>query len=93
MTEHLILKVYIAGHTPAAQRAIHNVEKVCAEYSNHYTYKITVIDILKHPQLAESEKILATPTVVKELPLPTRRVVGDLSETEQLLAGLDLMPE
>jgi len=90
MTEHLLLKVYIAGNTPAGRRAIRNLEKACAEYSNHHTYKIEVIDILKHPQLAESENILATPTVVKELPAPIRRVVGDLSETEQLLVGLDL---
>lgn len=93
MSEHLKLKVYIAGMTPAARRAIHNLETACAKYSNHHTYSIDVVNILEHPQLAEQEKILATPTVVKELPAPIKRVVGDLSEVDQLLVGLDLVPD
>jgi len=91
MSIKLVLKVYIAGETPVARRTIANLEKICAEVSNAHEYSVDVIDILKHPQLAKDEKILATPTVVKELPEPVRRVIGDLSDREQALIGLDLV--
>lgn len=88
----LVLRLYIAGRTPAAERAIRNLEQLLAEAygddSEHYS--VEVVDITERPQLAEDERILATPVVVKKLPLPVRRVVGDLSERERVLIGLDL---
>lgn len=88
----LVLRLYIAGRTPAAERAISNLEQLLAEaYGDEdATYSIEVVDILERPQLAEDERILATPLVVKKLPPPVRRVVGDLSERERVLVGLDL---
>lgn len=86
----MVLKLYIAGMTIAASRALENLKNICEELYNETTYVIEVIDILKKPQLAEDEKILATPTVIKELPTPIRRLVGDLSNKEQVLVGLDL---
>lgn len=91
MNERIILKLYIAGMTPAAQRAIKNLNDICAEISNGEEYVLEVIDILLHPQLAEDEKILATPTVIKQLPPPMRRLIGDFSVKSQVLIGLDLI--
>ena len=85
------LKLFITGHTPQSQRAIENLRSICEEqYSGQY--ELSVIDVLEHPQLAEDEKILATPTVIKELPPPFRRIIGDLSNKEKVLLGLDLYP-
>lgn len=90
MTTHL-LRLYIAGRTPAADRALHNLERLAVEVATaDIVIQIEVIDILERPQLAEDERILATPVVIKKLPLPMRRVVGDLSEREKVLIGLDL---
>lgn len=91
MTAKVVLKLYINGMTAAARVALDNLEKVCGEFHNAHEYSIEVIDIREHPQLAEDEKIVATPTVIKQLPPPIRRVIGDLSEREQLLLGLDLV--
>jgi len=85
----LVLKLYVAGMTPAAERAIANLKNVCAELD--LEYDIEVIDILERPQLAEDERILATPTVVRKLPPPMRSLVGDLSDREQVVVGLDLV--
>ena len=85
-----LLKLYIAGRTPRTERAIANLEELCASGDLPGDYELVVIDVLERPQLAENEKILATPTLVKELPPPLRRVVGDLSDRERILVGLDL---
>lgn len=85
------LKLYITGETPRTRAAIRNLERLCEDELSGQ-YEIVVIDVLKHPQLAENERILATPTVIKELPLPVRRVIGDLSDSESVLLGLDINP-
>jgi circadian clock protein KaiB len=84
-----LLKLYVTGQTARSQRAIANLRRIC-EQELHGEYEMLVIDVLERPQLAEDEKILATPTVVKELPAPIRRVIGDLSDSERVLLGLDL---
>lgn len=71
------LRLYVTGRTPASQRAIANLEQICAAELQG-RYEIEVIDVLEHPQLAEYEKILATPTLVKQLPEPVRKIIGDL---------------
>ena len=80
-------------HRPDArsQQAIANLRRICEEELSG-RYELVVIDVLERPQLAEDEKILATPTVVKELPHPIRRIIGDLSDSERVLLGLDLRP-
>ena len=85
------LRLYVTGRTPASQRAIANLEQICAAELQG-RYEIEVIDVLEHPQLAEYEKILATPTLVRQLPEPVRKIIGDLSEREKVLLGLDLLP-
>jgi circadian clock protein KaiB len=88
MEKHL-LTLYVTGQTPRSQRAIANLRELC-EQELQGRYELTVIDVLEHPQLAEDQKILATPTVVRELPPPMRRIIGDLSDSERVLLGLDL---
>lgn len=86
-----LIKLYVTGQTPRSQQAIANLRRICeGELSGRY--ELVVIDVLERPQLAEDEKILATPTVVKELPHPIRRIIGDLSDSERVLLGLDLRP-
>ena len=83
------LRLYITGSTPQSQRAIDNLKLICdAELPG--VYEVEVIDVLEHPALAENEKILATPTLVKRLPEPVRKIIGDLSDREKVLLGLDL---
>lgn len=84
-----VLKLYVTGQTARTERAIYNLYDLCNKYLAG-NYEITVIDVLEYPQLAEEEKILATPTVIRELPLPRRRLVGDLSDVERVLSALDL---
>ena len=84
-----VLKLYITGQTLKSERAIANMRRICEQELNGQ-YDLVVIDILERPQLAEDEKILATPTLIKELPPPLSRVIGDLSDTEKVLLGLDL---
>ncbi|MDZ3836414.1 MAG: circadian clock protein KaiB [Rhodospirillales bacterium] len=84
-----VLKLYIAGRTPRTESAISSLKEIC-ERDFSGLYELAVIDVLERPQLAENEKILATPTLVKELPPPLRRVVGDLSDLDRVLVGLDL---
>ncbi|APW61957.1 circadian clock protein KaiB [Paludisphaera borealis] len=90
MTKYTI-KLYVTGRTPRAEHAIANLRRICEEELSG-RYDLLVIDVLELPQLAEDEKILATPTVVKELPVPIRRIIGDLSDKERVLLGLDLRP-
>lgn len=87
--KQFVLKLYIAGRTPRTEQAISSLKEIC-ERDLSSAYELAVIDVLERPQLAENEKILATPTLVKELPPPIRRVVGDLSDRERVLVGLDL---
>jgi circadian clock protein KaiB len=86
-----LLKLYITGQTPNSVRAIANLQRIC-EMELKGQYDLVIIDVLEHPQLAEDEKILATPTLIKELPPPLRRLIGDLSDTDKVLLGLDLQP-
>lgn len=91
MANKYLLKLYVAGRTQRTNQAIANLEAICAQ-DLAGQYELVVIDVLERPQLAEHEKILATPTLVKELPPPLRRIVGDLSDRESVLIGLQLTP-
>lgn len=83
------LTLFITGQTPRSEHAIANLRRICEkELANQY--ELTIIDVLENPHLAEESKILATPTLVKELPPPLRRIIGDLSNTSKVLLGLDL---
>ena len=87
-----ILKLYVAGNTPNSMRALKTLRNILdTEFQGVYALK--VIDVLKNPQLAEEDKILATPTLAKILPPPVRRIIGDLSDRERVLIGLDLLYE
>jgi circadian clock protein KaiB len=85
------LRLYIAGHTPKALAAFSNLKKICETYLAG-RYRIEIIDLLKHPHRARGDQILAMPTVVRKLPEPVRRIIGDLSNTERVLVGLDIRP-
>ena len=87
----VLLKLYVTGMTPKSERAIANLRRICEQELNG-RYELVVIDVLERPQLAEDEKILATPTLTKELPLPLRRIIGDLSDSDKVLLGLDMQP-
>ena len=90
-TEVWELRLYIAGLTPKSVAAFANLKKLCEEHLPG-RYKIEVIDLMQHPQLAAGDQIVAIPTVVRKLPKPLRRIVGDLSNTERALVGLQLRP-
>ena len=83
------LRLYVMDKTPKSRTAFSNLKKVCESHLKG-CYRITVIDLLKHPQLAKGDQILAVPTVVRRLPKPVRTIIGSLSETERMLVGLDL---
>jgi circadian clock protein KaiB len=83
------LRLYVAGQTPKSITAFANLKRICEEYLLG-KYEILVIDLLKNPQLARGDQILAIPTVVRNLPEPVRKIIGDLSNTERVLVGLDL---
>ena len=85
------LRLYITGKTPKSERAIANLKEIC-EKELKGLYELQIIDVLEYPQLAEDEKILATPTLIKDLPPPLKRIIGDLSDSEKVLLGLDLSP-
>lgn len=90
MSKKYLLKLFVTGQTPRSELAIENLRRICEEeFQNQY--ELTVIDVLQRPQLAEDDKILATPTVIKELPPPIRRIIGALSDKEKVLLGLDLV--
>ena len=86
-----LLKLYVTGQTPRAAVAIDNLRRICEDDLGG-RYDVEIIDVLTHPQLAEDEKVLATPTLIKSLPPPLRRVIGDLSDKEKVLLGLDVRP-
>jgi circadian clock protein KaiB len=83
------LRLYIAGQTPKSVAALKNLKKICEDHMPD-TYELKVIDLLQQPQLARGDQIVAIPTVVKNLPVPIRKLIGDLSDTERVLVGLDL---
>ncbi len=84
-----VLRLYVAGMTSKSVRAVANIKQLCEEYLQGQ-YELEVIDLYQQPQLARGEQIIAAPTLIKKLPLPLRRIVGDLSKTERVLVGLDL---
>lgn len=85
------LRLYVTGETPHSVRAIKNLKNICADQGLDDNYEVKIIDILKEPQLAEEDKIIATPTLVKALPLPLSKIIGDLSDVDKVLLGLDLI--
>ncbi len=87
--EHYVLRLYVTGMTPRSTEAFATIKALCEERL-HGRYELEVIDIYQHPQLAIDEQIIAVPTLVKKLPAPLRRLVGDLSNRERVLLGLDL---
>jgi circadian clock protein KaiB len=87
--EHYILRLYVAGVTPRSTHAIANIKHVCEEHLQG-RYELEVVDIYQQPVLAAGEQIIAAPTLIKELPLPLRRLIGDMSNEERILLGLDL---
>lgn len=89
MADPIKLVLYVAGETPKSLAAIRNLEKICAEHLAG-KYKVEVIDLKKHPQLAREHRIVAIPTLVKELPVPIRKIIGDLSDTPKVLVHLSV---
>jgi circadian clock protein KaiB len=85
------LRLYVAGQTPKSLQAFANLKKICEEHLQG-RYHIEVVDLLENPQLAKGDQILAIPTLVRKLPPPLRKIIGDLSDTERVLVGLDLVP-
>ena len=83
------LTLYVTGTSPRAKIAIENLQRLC-ENELEGQYELEIVDVLEHPQRAEDEKILATPTLIKMLPLPLRRVIGDLSDKDKVLLGLEV---
>ena len=88
--EHYLLRLFVTGSTPKSSRAIRNIRAICEEKLQG-RYELEVIDIYQHPEDMKREQIVVTPTLVRELPLPFRRVIGDLSDIERVLVGLDLV--
>ena len=86
------LQLYIAGQSPKSIRAIENLRRVCDEYLPG-RYRIEVVDLLENPELARGEGIIAVPTLVRRVPLPVRTIIGDLSDTDRVLVGLQLGPD
>ena len=89
--ECMDLRLYIAGQTPKSLVALSNLKSICEAHLSG-KYRIEVIDLIKTPQLAQGDQILAIPTLVRNLPTPIRKIIGDLSNTERVLVGLDLRP-
>jgi circadian clock protein KaiB len=85
------LRLYVAGQTPRSLAALTNLKRFCEQYLAK-RYSIEVIDLVENPQLARGDQILAIPTLVRKLPVPMRKIIGDLSNTERVLVGLDLRP-
>lgn len=88
----LELRLYVAGQTPKSLVALRNLKKICEEHLQG-RYRLHVIDLVKTPQLAQDDQILAIPTLVRNLPQPIRKIIGDLSDTQRVLVGLNLRPE
>jgi len=89
--EYFQLRLYVAGQTPKSLAAFANLKRICEEHLK-CRYTIEVIDLLKNPTLSKGDQILAIPTLVRKLPVPVRKIIGDLSNTERVLVGLDIVP-
>jgi circadian clock protein KaiB len=89
--EHYVLVLYVTGATPQSTQAIIRIKEICEEYLQG-RYELEVVDIYQQPELARSAQIVAAPTLIKKLPAPLRRLIGNLSESQTVLAGLDLKP-
>ena len=85
------LKLYVAGNTHKSSTALQNLERICEEHLGG-EYRLEIIDLLKNPALARGDQILAIPTLVRRLPSPIRKIIGDLSDTSRVLVGLDVKP-
>jgi circadian clock protein KaiB len=85
------LRLYVAGQTPRSLSAFKNLKDICEEYLKG-KYQIEVVDLMENPTLARGDQILAIPTLVRQLPQPIRKIIGDLSNTERVLVGLDIQP-
>lgn len=88
---HYRLRLYVAGQTPRSISAFTNLKKICEEHLQG-RYELEIVDLLQKPQLARGDQILAIPTLVRRLPQPVKKIIGDLSNTERVLVGLDLRP-
>jgi circadian clock protein KaiB len=86
-----VLRLYVSGQTPRSVLAIENMRRICAEHLS-LRYSLEVIDIYQHPEACQQQQIIAVPTLIKVLPHPLRRIIGDLSNTDKVLVGLDLRP-
>jgi circadian clock protein KaiB len=89
--ERYDLRLYVAGQTPKSVAAFANLKRICEEHLRD-RYSIEIVDLMEHPQLARGEQIVAIPTLVRKLPEPIRKIVGDLSNTERTLVGLQILP-
>lgn len=87
--EKYVLKLYVTGLTPKSIQAIENIKRICEEHLQG-RYELEIIDVYQQPVLAKDEQILAAPTLIRKLPLPLRRLIGDMSKTDRILLGLDL---
>ncbi|MGA9884269.1 MAG: circadian clock KaiB family protein [Candidatus Acidiferrales bacterium] len=87
--QEMLLRLYVAGQTPKSLAAISNLKTICSKHLSG-RYKILVVDLLKNPALAQDHQILAIPTLVRQVPVPLRKIIGDLSDTERVLVGLDI---
>lgn len=91
-TRDYLLRLYIAGTTPQSINALKTIKAICEEYLKGH-YELEVIDVYQQPSLAKPDNIVALPTLIKKLPLPLQRIIGDLSKTEKILIGLDILPK
>ncbi|BBA34981.1 KaiB-like protein 1 [Methylocaldum marinum] len=89
--EKWLLRLYVAGRTPKCVTALENLNRFCAEYMAG-RYEIEVVDLLENPRLAKDDQIIAIPTLVRKLPEPLKKIIGNLSDTERMLVGLDMKP-
>lgn len=90
--ERYVLRLYIAGTTPASSKSVENLRAICEEHLKG-RYELMIIDVFQQPTLAKDAQIIAVPTLIKKLPAPLRRIVGDLSNEHRVLVGLDLKPK
>jgi circadian clock protein KaiB len=90
MKQQYILRLYVIGSSPASEAALENLREIMAQESSAL-FHLEVIDVCKHPQMAEDDKILAVPTLIRKLPPPLRKIIGDLSDKDKVLLGLDLI--
>jgi circadian clock protein KaiB len=90
--EKFVLRLYVAGQTQNSVRAIENIKRICEEYLKG-RYSLEVVDIYQQPVLAKGDQIIAVPTLMRKLPLPLRKFIGDMAATERILVGLDLRPK